>query len=94
MIDWEKGEYTEPPLLRDIGEDELLSCVLTPRDCQFLEIISKLPNHTQAVERCVKLVTEAAAVVTDTNRRDGVIRNTISSREIMPKFESKKDFHQ
>jgi hypothetical protein len=34
----------------------------------------KLPCHTQAVERCVKLVTEASAAVCVTAARDGFIR--------------------
>ena len=50
------------------------------------------PCHTQAVERTVKLVTEASVSVIDASGRDGSIRNTISSRSKMSKFGSKRDF--
>ena len=48
--------------------------------------------HTQAVERVIKLVTEAAAAVSGQERRDGYIRATLKSRSIMPVFETKKNF--
>lgn len=53
--------------------------------------IWKIPCHSQAVERSVKLVTEASAAVTESNRH-GHILNKVSSRAKISKFESKKDF--
>ena len=53
---------------------------------------TKYPCHTQAVERVIKLVTEAAAAVSGQERRDGYIRATLKSRIIMPVFETKKNF--
>ena len=50
--------------------------------------------HTEAVERAVKLVTEAAVQVSDHKERDGLIRNKLQSRQKMPKFETKRDYCQ
>ena len=54
-------------------------------------IVPKYPCYTQAVECCIKLVTEAFASVCGTLERDGFIRTRISSRNEIPKFDT-KDF--
>ncbi|GBN80701.1 hypothetical protein AVEN_152068-1 [Araneus ventricosus] len=51
--------------------------------------LDKFPCHNQAVERCVKLVTEASQKIVGTNSRDGFIRTTLLSRFSMPSFSSK-----
>ena len=51
-----------------------------------------IPCHTQALERHIKLVTEASAVVVGVKKRDGFIRTTLQSRKQMPKFETKSQF--
>ena len=58
---------------------------------QLIEVPFSVPKfsiHTQATERCVKQVTEAAAAVIGQDRRDG--RARIQSREEMPVFRTKK----
>ena len=47
--------------------------------------------HTQAVERCVKLVAEACAAVCD-EQRDGFIRCRLKSRAVMKQFSKKSNF--
>ena len=54
--------------------------------------IENFPCHTQAVERCIKLVTEASQSVCGENRRDGFIRSRKESRKRIPYFNTKKDF--
>ena len=49
------------------------------------------PSHTQSVERCIKMVTEAAARVYSKERREGYIRSKVVSRELMSMNKSKKD---
>lgn len=51
------------------------------------------PCHTQAVERCVKMVTEASMAVAGEKARDGFIRSQLQSRAIMPSFETKKNYN-
>ena len=55
-------------------------------------IFPKFPCHTQAIERAVKLVTEASACVVDSSERDSYIIAKLQSRKKMPQFTTKKDF--
>lgn len=85
----------EPPILRDVDVnstniDFLASKVILDHD--FGGIIRNMPLHTQAVERCVKLVTEASKSVCGQESRDGHISNTLASRNTMSSFESKQDY--
>lgn len=90
MIDWNSCKLSPPPLLRNVSTD-------------FIDVLVKFgaipdwdvrhfPCHTQAVERCVKLVTEASIKVCDAKSRDGVIRYTLLSRNIMLEFNCKTEF--
>jgi len=71
MIDWSVCERYEPPLKKHIdhkllqnyaAKDTVVSTISFPR----------FPCHTQAVERCVRLVTEACASVC-VEQRDGLL---------------------
>ena len=83
LIDW--TDITEPPL----------TCTLTNKTLKgFAEVpmeVPKWPSHTQSVERCVKMVTEAAAHVYSQERREGYIRGQVTSRGLMSSNGSKKD---
>ena len=50
------------------------------------------PCHNQAVERHVKLVTEACSSVVGFESRDGLIRLNICSRKLMKSFDSTNQF--
>jgi len=52
----------------------------------------KLPCHTQAVERCVKLVTESSSAVCGAKSRYGYIRSQLESRLINPTSNTKSDY--
>src|SRR6218665_1340554 len=51
-------------------------------------IFPKFSCPTRAVERHVKLVTEAATAVCGQNSQDGFIRVRVASQQLMPTFES------
>lgn len=70
--------------------DEYLQSMIDRKEVEvdFL----RLPCHTQAVERAVKTVTEAASTLCSKSAREGYIKAQIESRKDMPKFDSKKDF--
>ncbi|KAG7162693.1 hypothetical protein Hamer_G028353, partial [Homarus americanus] len=53
-------EVLEPPLTTSLTSQELRNLKETPMQ------VPKWPSHTQSVERCVKMVTEAAGHVTAT----------------------------
>ena len=54
--------------------------------------VPKYPCHTQAVERAVRIVSEASAAVIGADAREGFIQQRVEAREELPKFESKKDY--
>ena len=58
LINWQDTEITEPPLTADAPEADTRSFVKSGR--QSTIEFERFPCHTQAVERCVKIVTEAS----------------------------------
>ena len=54
--------------------------------------LKNYPCHTQAVELCVKLVSDAAGTVSGQKQRYGFISTRISSRQSMSNFETKTQF--
>ena len=91
MIDWQKCVVTEPPVTKSIS-DEDLELLVRNEETAVVEF-PRFPCHTQAVERCVKGVTEASIAVMGQEARDGVIRARINARAIMPTFDTKKQYH-
>ena len=85
IIDWTGTTVTEPPLTVDVSDDELAECSNHPIQLPFY------PCHTQAVERTVKLVTEASVKCYGHSSRHGWIMNVLKSRKTKPSFQSKKD---
>ena len=79
MIDWTNVVITEPPLIKTMTDADLW---------QFLAMrviptvfFRNFSCHTQAVERVVKLVTEASKVVCGQKSRGGLIRAQITFRQ-------------
>ena len=77
---------SEPPLTLGKTESEILAF----KEESF--VVPKYPCHTQAVERAVRIVSEASAAVIGADARDGFIWQRVKAREELPKFESKKDY--
>ena len=50
------------------------------------------PCDSQAVERHIKLVSQASTMATIFERRDGMIRHHIRSQRLMKKFDAKREF--
>lgn len=89
LIDWSKEKVTEPPMTMKYSDTEISNMISSKDNLMFLQ---KLPCHTQAVERCVKLVTEASLSVCGQEARDGYIRAKIKSRQELPFFETKSQY--
>ena len=85
MVNLNGKEVNQPPAIKHHSDSEI-------------EVIRKYPLklnhpcHNQHVERHVKLVTEASSQVCGIDRRDGLIRQKLKSRQIMKKFHSKHHF--
>ena len=54
-MDWNVEQKTEPPLTMSLSDDIIISALDAPL------ILKNYPNHTQAVERMVPVVTESCA---------------------------------
>jgi len=83
VINSTKVDVSEPPLVAHLSPDDLQCIVDEDLGDKFL--FPRLPFHTQAV----KPITEAASKVCGPEKRDGFIRTTLRSREMMPSFETK-----
>lgn len=91
LINWQESHITEPPLTKNISDEDLKLLVATG-DTPVVDF-PQFPCHTQAVERCVKLVTEASAAVCGAPARDGFIRARLEARRIMPVFDTKRQYY-
>lgn len=91
LIDWVNVKVTEPPMTMKYTDAEISKLICSENN--FLEF-ENFPCHTQAVERCVKLVTEASISVCGSEARDGFIRSRIKARQDIPLFETKSQFFQ
>lgn len=93
LIDWQTSVITEPPLTKNMAEEDIFNLKNIEGGLSTVKPeYAKFPCHTQAVERCVKLVTEASLAVCDSSSRDGFIRARIESRKSMPSFNTKREF--
>lgn len=90
IIDW-KSVSCEPAVTSFMSKHDLTEIVDDPTN--YKEELKDIYCHTQPVERGVKMVTEASAIIADVDKRDGAIRAKILSRKLMPKFDSKKHFN-
>ena len=84
LIPWKTAECDEPVFTCKMTKEQINECLDVPFK------VPKFTIHTQSTERCVKLVTEAAASVVGQERRDGFIRSRIHNREEMPVFKTKE----
>ena len=87
MIDW-KNDVSEPPLTRQFTDEEIDNFIRS----RHLFFCPKFPNHTQRVERTIKMVSEASSSVCSHEAREGFILNRLASRNRVPTMDSKKDF--
>ena len=86
MIDWNTEDIYEPVLTVKMSREELLGLKKAPL------ALPRYPSNTHSVERLVNQTSRAASSVAGFDARDGFLRASATSRELLPKFESKKDF--
>ena len=85
MISW-CGQVTEPPVTKQLSDTE----IKTARD-HPLELPS-FPCHSQSVERCVKLVTEACQAVYGYENRHSMIVSRQAARKGRKRSNNKADY--
>src|SRR5277367_5969785 len=91
MIHWGDPDVsiTVPPVLRHMTTKELTDDLIVEDGIVPEWTFTQFPCHTVAVERTVKLVTEASSKYIGVEARDRNIRSTLLSRQVLPKFDSK-----
>ena len=68
IIDWEVVSISEPPIFQFWSDEKLF-----PAIDNHLTDANNLPNHTQAVERNVQLVSTVSRIYNDQNTRHEVV---------------------
>lgn len=97
LIDWSllsESGLLEPPVVTSFSLHDLRNLLNEDGSISNSKFkrIAEMPCHTQAVERCVKLVTESSKTVCGERNRDGLIRTTLASRASMPSFDNKSKY--
>ena len=92
LIDWQQCTVTDPPFLKPIGLPDCGTEGLVHSGETANIAFPRFPCHTEAVERCVKGVTEACKSVVGQEARDGFIRARSIARGIMPTFNTKSEY--
>ena len=80
MINLKSEATSEPPLTRNLTDAELESVIENAWQVPLYSC------HTQAVERAIKVVSDASSQVYGETERDGFIRQHVRSRKLMPKI--------
>lgn len=88
LIDWSNCVISEPPLTKDMSDEQLLD-IIKSEESPF----DFFPCHTQAVERYVKVITDASSKVCGEKSRDGYIRAKLDARTDLPKFDNKGQYY-
>ncbi|CAH1099758.1 unnamed protein product [Psylliodes chrysocephalus] len=92
LIKWAECTITEPPLTTGLTHGELERFISKANE--FSTRFGKFPCHTQAVERCVKLVTEAALKVCNEEARHGYIVAKLDARKSLPAYDNKGQYYK
>ena len=74
MIDWSKSQVTEPPVLRDLSEEDIKAFQTTPFTCIQ-------PSNTQFVERSIQLIAKNGTRSASQTLRSGHAHATLESQE-------------
>ena len=86
IIDWKNVKVHEACITSKLDNEELDSAVIKAHN------FPDFPLHSQSVERCVKLVTEAAVKVVGQEKRHQHILSVVESRKMRLACDTKKDF--
>ena len=78
-IDWVFTEISEPPITKSLSSEEIQDNINSGSILE--ESLACFPSHSHAVERTVKIVTEAASKICGNEGRDAFIRAKLQSRK-------------
>ena len=85
LCDLEREPCSEPPLTMDMDLNTIMGAFKEPI------MLSSYPKNTQAVERLVRVVSEVAPKKAGYTARHRMIIQYLKSRQLVSKFDTKKD---
>ena len=80
-------QLTEPPLLKDTSDEQVLAYVESPLSMAY-------PNNSQFIERMIEEITKKGVKAVDPKIRDGMVKDTLGSRQKMPRCQTKADYRR
>ena len=83
LVDFESSEKWEPPVTKDLSEEEILSALAKPL------LLPSFPSNTQRVQQMVRVVTEAATTRVGYEGRQRLIVQNLKSQNLVKSFNSK-----
>ncbi|GBM77822.1 hypothetical protein AVEN_267560-1 [Araneus ventricosus] len=89
LINWKRVGCSEPPLFMNVPFKEIVAMLKVRKKEEW----SKYPCRTQAVERCIRLMSEASESVYGEEKRHGFILNRKQSRILIKQYNTKKDYN-
>lgn len=92
MVFWDSADRYDPPVIRNISTSVVVNYFEIDDPSEYLQL-PNYPCHTQATERCIRLVTDASSAVIGEENRDGFIRARINLRAMMPNFNTKSEYN-
>ncbi|GBL74782.1 hypothetical protein AVEN_243640-1 [Araneus ventricosus] len=87
LITWQRVGCFKPPLLMNVPFKEIETMVKVRKTEEW----SKYLCDTQAVERCIRLVSEESESVYGKEKRHNFILNRIRSRSLIKHYDAKRD---
>lgn len=87
----EENDIFEPLITKLRSDSELKDCVECKTNA-VSELIESIPLHSQAVERAVKMVSEASSQANGEENRNGIIHSKVALRQILKSNSTKSDF--
>ena len=86
LIDWDTEIISEPPMIQDMTNEEILLLHKSP----FM--IKNYPCHSQNVEAAIQIVMKASEARKGYENRHKYILNSMKSRKQLPSFEFKQNW--
>ncbi|GBN02668.1 hypothetical protein AVEN_121181-1 [Araneus ventricosus] len=91
LIDWSNCVVIEKSITMNIKDKDLKE-MCKEKHFPVLTFV-EFPCHTQSVERCVKLIPEAAMKVCGESVRDVYTRTKLQARKELPTFDNKGQYY-
>lgn len=91
VVSIDVNDGIEPPIAKILSESDLKLCI-EEKDNVVSKMLESIPNHTQAVERLIRVVSQSSKKISDEKKRNEAIVVKLQCRKVLKNVETKKDF--